>query len=485
MAHHHFPFIVIPIGFAAFYVAREFLQAGASRWRDLAQRFANSTAPDNDWQRIPFLWVEWTSGRTLSRATSGRSRMTLNMWGQFWETLFPTLRVAATRRGLHLRRQPWHFRQPPLLIPWKAVAGFQLIDGSEAATSHAGSLHPAVGAAIHGRLPGAVKAVMDAGIGEVARIDLKEPKLRLLLPADAIGDATRYVGASAAPTPSAPLTPAEPTAKSAPVDANKRRDRDLAAAPAPQPARPPPVTSAPAQPPPTPPKLPTGVLTVKTGKCAAQGHPEFTLAYDPRRALERDVRWYAGVLEQLVASGSCFKPADSIQLGWSVARVTMLPDGTLSLEEFDLKGMPPKRQAGVTESLRVLRLQKDTLESVLPVKSLTLPSLTHSCIVCTRLAGADTFIMQRSAAQGEVSGWFIGCADSSHDHNVVTNLKKVLLYEAVVAHCRGALQFLGFPPGSVIGMQDEPAFFLDGTPLSVRQGSFLDRAQAKRVSAAG
>jgi hypothetical protein len=483
MAHHHFSFIFVPIGFAAFYVIREFLQAGASRWSDLAQRYANSAAPEDGWERLPFLWVEWTKDRTLCRATSGRSRATLNIWGQFWETLFPTLRVAATRKGLHLRRQPWHFKQPPLLIPWKAVSGVQVLDGSEAVTSHGGSLHPTVGAAIQARLPKGVKGAIDAAMGDIARVDLKDPKLRLLLPIDAIGDVTRYVSAAAS---AAPLPSTGATAKPTPEESGNRGDRE----PAPRftpllAARPTPVPGTPVQQSPAPSKPPSGLLTVKTGRCNTKAHPEFTLAYDPRRALERDVRWYAGVLEQLVASGSRFKPGDSLQLGWSTARVTSLPDGTLGLEEYDLKSMPPKRQAGVTESLRVLRLQKDALESVLPVKSLATPTLAHSCIVCTRLAGASTFIMQRDAVQGEVSGWFLGCADASHDHNVVANLKKVSLYEAIVAHCRAALPFLAFPPGAVIGMQGAPAFFLNGEQLPVRQGSFLDRAQTKRASAAG
>jgi hypothetical protein len=477
MAHHHFPFIVIPIGLAAFYVVREVLQARAGRWGNLAERYASSTEPKNGWQRLPFLWVEWTKGRTLCRATYGGSRMKLNLWGQFWETLFPTVRVAATRQGLHLRRQPWHFKQPPLLIPWKAVSGFQVMDGSQAATSHGGSLHPTIGAAIQARLPGVIKGVMDSVMGDVARIELKEPKMLLLLPADAIGDVTRYLNASAGPS-----TPARPATESGDSRGSAAGDRSDGRAP-PSVVRPASAMSTPAQSPPPPPKAEGGLRTVTTAKCCVLGHPEFTLAYDLRQVLERDVRWYAGVLEQIVQSGSRFKPGDSLQLGWSVVRVTSLPDGTLGLEEYDLKGMPPKRQAGGTESLRVLRLQKDTLESVLPAKSLTLPSLVQSCIVCTRLASSKTFLIQRDAAQGEVSGWFLGCADSAHDHNVVANLKKVSLYEAIVVHCRAALPFLAFPPGSVIGMEDKPAMFLNGEPLAVRNGSYLDRAPPKRASA--
>jgi len=80
-----------------------------------------------------------------------------------------------------------------------------------------------------------------------------------------------------------------------------------------------------------------------------------------------------------------------------------------------------------------------------------------------------------------VSGWFIACADSDHDHNAVENLKKVTLYEAIVRHCPAALRFLGFPFGALIGVEGEPVFSLNGERLAVRKDSFVDRQNVRRV----
>ena len=61
----------------------------------------------------------------------------------------------------------------------------------------------------------------------------------------------------------------------------------------------------------------------------------------------------------------------------------------------------------------------------------------------------------------------------------MANLRKVSLYEAIVAHCRGALPFLAFPPASVIHVDGEPLIFLDGQQLSVRKGSFLEQSRVR------
>jgi hypothetical protein len=182
MPYHHHALILFVVAIAAFYVVREFLQAAAG-WGRLATRYASSTPPGSGWDRLPFLWLEWQQGGALRRTGYGRGRLMLNPWRQIWETVLPSLRVAATERGLHLRRQPWHFKQAPLLIPWKAISGIQLLDGSEMLTSHGGSLHPHVGAAIQ------------------ARLELKEPEMLILVPLEAIGDGAAYLTVSAGSTP--------------------------------------------------------------------------------------------------------------------------------------------------------------------------------------------------------------------------------------------------------------------------------------------
>jgi len=105
MPYHHHALILFVVAIAAFYVVREFLQAAAG-WGRLATRYASSTPPGSGWDRLPFLWLEWQQGGALRRTGYGRGRLMLNPWRQIWETVLPSLRVAATERGLHLRRHP-------------------------------------------------------------------------------------------------------------------------------------------------------------------------------------------------------------------------------------------------------------------------------------------------------------------------------------------------------------------------------------------
>jgi hypothetical protein len=140
------------------------------------------------------------------------------------------------------------------------------------------------------------------------------------------------------------------------------------------------------------------MLSITTTKCHDYGHPELVLVFDSKM-LETDALWFAGTLEQMVQSGSCFQGGQSLQIGWSVAWFVALPNRTLGFEEPDMKSMPVVRQPGLTNSLGHLRLHKDTLESVLCSDALSFPSLQHSCLVCTRLAPAGSFFMDRRQPQ--------------------------------------------------------------------------------------
>jgi hypothetical protein len=45
--------------------------------------------------------------------------------------LFPRVSVAVDAKGLHLKRQPWHFMHPPLLIPWTAIADIETMSSAD------------------------------------------------------------------------------------------------------------------------------------------------------------------------------------------------------------------------------------------------------------------------------------------------------------------------------------------------------------------
>ena len=200
------------------------------------------------------------------------------------------------------------------------------------------------------------------------------------------------------------------------------------------------------------------------------------LAFDSATLLEQDARWFAASLEEMVRSGSRFEASQTLQVGWSIAWFVAAANDTLGFEEPDMKSIPLVRRAGLTNSLAHLRLHKDTLESVLPTDALSIPSLVQSCLVCTRLAHSASFFMDRHHAErdGRDSGWFIGCQEDAHDHNLPSSLKRVSLYEAVISLCPRALPYLAFPAAATIAVQGAPLFFMAGEPLEVRKGSFVD-----------
>jgi hypothetical protein len=217
--------------------------------------------------------------------------------------------------------------------------------------------------------------------------------------------------------------------------------------------------------------------TITTTKCRAHRHPEFSLAFDPAKILERDAHWFAGVLEGNVASGTRYQIGESVQIGWMWAWVTALPDGTYGFEEPDMKtANAVVRQPGLTNSLGHLRFQKDTLESVLPAKALSFPSFEQTYLVCTRLEKEGPFFLDRRDPTEKDSGWVLAC-QSDHDHNTAASWQKTWLYSALVGTCRRALPYLAFPPGLVISVDEKnsPAFFLNDKLLPVRKDSYVHR----------
>jgi hypothetical protein len=224
-------------------------------------------------------------------------------------------------------------------------------------------------------------------------------------------------------------------------------------------------------------------MRVMTRRCHERGHPELELDYDPARLLARDAEWFAEVLEGMVHVGSRFEIGQSLQIGWSLAWFTRgSSPGVLGFEEPDMRSMPIVREPGLTHSLSHLRFQKDTLQSVLPADALAFPSLLQSCLVCSRVELSPAFFMDRNEPNGADSGWFIGCCDEEHDHNQLSELEKVSVYEAVIRRCGGALQYLAFPAGAMIVVDEWPEFFMNGKELEIRSGSFVDATLNARFS---
>ena len=208
--------------------------------------------------------------------------------------------------------------------------------------------------------------------------------------------------------------------------------------------------------------------------CSQYGQPEILIEYEPQGVIEADVAHLVATLEQMVRSGSRFEPGQSMALGWSLVCFVSRADGRLGFEEPDFRSMPIQRVAGLTSTLKHMRLQREVVDSVLSVDEVQFPSLRHGCLVCKEVAETGGFMMERADAQELDSGWFIGCLNPAHRHDVIENLERVSLYEAVVQRRLPILPWLALPAGTLVCHGDQGLVIQrQGQPLEVKPGSLL------------
>lgn len=216
----------------------------------------------------------------------------------------------------------------------------------------------------------------------------------------------------------------------------------------------------------------------QTQNCRQHIHPEFVLVFDPKVAIEPDVDWFLGNLEKSVAQGERYIDGQTFPVGSMFTMIRGNADGTLSILEPDMIEMPVRWIDSISNTLAILRLQKDVVESVLPSDMLDFPSLRQSCIICNRLLDNQEFLMERTEPADRDSGWFVGCREE-HDHQDPSQLVCISLFEAVVKRCRAMIGYLALPTGSLVGVTREgPGVFLDRNQLEVRPGSYLERLTA-------
>jgi hypothetical protein len=186
--------ILIPVGIVGLFVASEYRMASRSKWDVLSQRFPNTSMPPNGWCGCRFLQMESVEGNRLTRVTyrHGYSKSALDA---VWDNLFPKASVSAGPAGLYLKRQPWNFRHPQILIPWSRFNSIQTISGTQHVTETAGRQRGFAGEQFRVNLPKAVAGVIDKLAGDVVELRLSDPNLRIDLPANAAGNLEQYVGA--------------------------------------------------------------------------------------------------------------------------------------------------------------------------------------------------------------------------------------------------------------------------------------------------
>ncbi len=216
------------------------------------------------------------------------------------------------------------------------------------------------------------------------------------------------------------------------------------------------------------------MLEERTLNCGQHGHPEFIIFYDEEQLLEEDISWLIASLEGQVANGQTFQEGDLFQIGWLVAKVKAHSDNLLTLTEPDLKELPLHYVDSVTNCLMHLRWQKAILSSYGLSDPGIYPSISDTVLICNHLANAQEFAMQRLYAEGNDSGWQIVCTDPDHDHQEITQLERLSLYELASNVQSRATPFLALPEGSQLIIGDkEICYLLNDEMLQLEEGSFL------------
>ena len=193
--------LMILFAIAGLCVGSEYFMSNNSRWNRLAKKFGNPSTPPRGWQGCKFLRMEIQEGNRLRLTTYGHGykKDALDILAA---KMFPKVLVSVGPLGLYLKRQPWNFRHPQILIPGSRVTSTQSLAMSEFATQAAARRLPIPGLQFP-KVPGVLAGVVDALGGEVVEVRLSDPNMRIQLPAAAVGDITQYLK----PKPSAPVKP--------------------------------------------------------------------------------------------------------------------------------------------------------------------------------------------------------------------------------------------------------------------------------------
>jgi hypothetical protein len=228
----------------------------------------------------------------------------------------------------------------------------------------------------------------------------------------------------------------------------------------------------------------------RTTGCSELGHPEFSFACAPG-VPPVWTEWLARLLEEKVRDGERFEDGEDMQVGFMLVLFKQHEDGSLRVLEPDMESLPTVFIDSVTRTLTTCMLQKYVVESCMDGSRLSPPTLRDSAIVCNRFAGARHLSLVRSAPKGKDSGWFIGCQDESHDHNAISNLVELSLYELALRR-PDLVQYLGLPREAMVLVGQAPKgwifrrgderirVLLGPEELPILEGSYLEAVNSKR-----
>jgi hypothetical protein len=214
---------------------------------------------------------------------------------------------------------------------------------------------------------------------------------------------------------------------------------------------------------------------IKTTKCENFNHPEFEICYDSDLIIKPDVEWLIEFLENQVRLGEVFEDNDTIQIGWMLSLLKRNNKGIFEILEPDMQSLPIQWIKSVNTTLRHLRLQKDTAESLKLDHMIEFANIRSSAIVGKYFETSKTIVMERTVEEGNDSGWFIGSAEHDIDYNDQKNLSQISLYE-LGCQRPDIVMYLALPPNiNIIAGENLLEVKFQGEKIFPYPQSFLDR----------
>lgn len=214
---------------------------------------------------------------------------------------------------------------------------------------------------------------------------------------------------------------------------------------------------------------------IKTTKCGHFNHPEFEICYDSDLIIKPDVKWLIEFIETQVSLGKVFEDNDTIQIGWLLNLVKRNNNGIFELLEPDMQSLPIQWVKSVNTTLRHLRLQKDTAESLKLDHKIKFANIRSSAIVGEYFETSKMIILERTTEEGNDSGWFIGSAEHDIDYNDPKNLNRISLYE-LGCQRPDIVMYLALPPNiNIIAGENFIDVKYQGKKIVPYPQSFLDR----------
>jgi hypothetical protein len=213
-----------------------------------------------------------------------------------------------------------------------------------------------------------------------------------------------------------------------------------------------------------------------TDGCSKYQHPEFE--FEVAEGVPAvDAEHFKSILVQMVASGSRFKPGETLQVAWTILRVAEGEKGRLTLLEPDMQGMPIKYVSGVTRTLRFMRAQRDTADSFGLVEKMKLTTLMDVIFVPADPAKIEMVQLHREPPDKKMSGWFL--LEAGKD---APEFRPMSMYELALSR-PNLVKFFALPPGSdvVVDPSGFISLFLEGKELEPEAGSFV--AELNRLAA--